>query len=364
MDKQAAKETLETEWSYVLDNPDENPLDATKYEREIRQIKEVVTGSQLTYKYILLTAALAKAVNPVVHYRALQMGSKLSGSYDARSLCHTVIVPFEKSHGERFGGSNEPFLNRPARYPEFDLSNRDRNRNAQKRLFYVLDNAQNFTGQDREFPKAFLRQTLKAMHGCSPTKVKFEFAEVETSLQATIDIVKEFLSVSGSGERLVAVSAAVFESMYGESNKMWQIKAYPVNWPDRFAKTAGDIEFYFNGKLMKATESKDKPLSESDVRHCSDKAKRHGVSEYMILVGAGVIQNHKRDIEKYIKTQLEDGINLYLLEVPQQFFPYFVYLGNKGRSVFLKKVGEYLNIIKAKMSNKREWARLLRKYSL
>jgi len=55
--------------------------------------------------------------------------------------------------------------------------------------------------------------------------------------------------------------------------------------PDRFAKTAGDIELYFNGKLMKTTESKDKPLSESDVRYCSDKAKRHGVSEYIILVG-------------------------------------------------------------------------------
>ena len=70
-----------------------------------------------------------------------------------------------------------------------------------------------------------------------------------------------------------------------------------------------------------------------------------------------------RDIEKYIKTQLEDGINLYLLEAPQQFFLYFVYLGDKGRSVFLRKVGEYLNIIKAKRSNKKEWARLLRKYS-
>ncbi len=193
--------------------------------------------------------------------------------------------------------------------------------------------------------------------------MEFKFPEVETSLQDTIDIVKEYLSVSGGGERLVAISAAVFESMYMESGENWRIKVYPVNWPDRSAKTAGDIELYFNRKLMKAAESKDKPLSESDVRHCSDKAKRHGVSEYIILVGAGVMEDHKRDIEKYVKAQLKDGINLYLLEVPEQFFPYFVYLGDMGRSVFLRKVGEYLNIIKGKRSNKKEWARLLRKYS-
>ncbi len=148
VDKQAAKQILKTSWSHVLENPDEDSLDATANAREIVQINGVITGKQLTYKYILLTAALAKAVNPDVHYRALQMGSRLSGAYDARSLCHAVIVPFEKSHGERFGGSNESFLNRPARYPEFDLSNRDRNRNAQGRLFRLLDNAQNFAGQD------------------------------------------------------------------------------------------------------------------------------------------------------------------------------------------------------------------------
>jgi hypothetical protein len=94
-------------------HPNQDFLDTSKYSQWGQQIKDIIQGKQLTYKYILLTAALAKAVNPNVHYRALQQGSKLQGAYDARSIAHRVVVPFEKSHGERFGGSNEPFLNRP-----------------------------------------------------------------------------------------------------------------------------------------------------------------------------------------------------------------------------------------------------------
>lgn len=362
VDKESASELLQTEWNYVESRQDKNFLSTKLYNQEIQWIKEIIRGKQLTYKYILLTAALAKVINPHVHYRALQKGSKLQGAYDARSLAHGVVVPFEKSHGERFGGSNEPFLNRPARYPEFDLSNRDRTRNAQERLFYLLDNCQGYFTQDKKFPKAFLRQVLKEMGSLQLTKRDFKVPPVQVSLQATVDIVNEFLQISGSGERLVAVSAAVFASMCKIFGETFQVKAYPVNWPDKFAKTAGDIEFYKASKIVRAVEVKDKPLSESDVRHCLMKAKRQGISEYIILTGAGVVATDELAITKFINSQLKQGINIYILAVPQQLFPYFVYLGENGRRVFLTKVGTYLNEIKATRANKKSWQQLIDKY--
>src|SRR4051794_30739498 len=90
----------------------------------IAQLIDVILGaSDITFKYLLVTAFLAKSVNPRIHARAIQAGSKLDGAYDARSLCHGVVVGFEKSKGNLFGLSNEPFLNKPARHPEHDGTN-------------------------------------------------------------------------------------------------------------------------------------------------------------------------------------------------------------------------------------------------
>src|SRR5664279_1500723 len=76
-------------------------------------IENVLGASDVTFKYILVTGDLAKCVSASVHARAIQVGSSLNGAYDARSLCHKVVVGFEKSKGNLFGLSNEPFVNKP-----------------------------------------------------------------------------------------------------------------------------------------------------------------------------------------------------------------------------------------------------------
>ncbi len=87
------------------------------------KITEIMANHDLTYRYILVTGILGKIVNPDIHPRALQKRSLLKGAYDARSLCHKVVVPFEHSKGDLWGLSNEPFLNKPARHPELDKNN-------------------------------------------------------------------------------------------------------------------------------------------------------------------------------------------------------------------------------------------------
>src|SRR5690606_31909732 len=78
----------------------------------------------LTYRYILTTGLLAKATDKRVNALTLQAGSNLPGAYDARSLCHKVLVPVERQLLDRgLGGSNEPFLNKPARFTEISSAN-------------------------------------------------------------------------------------------------------------------------------------------------------------------------------------------------------------------------------------------------
>ncbi len=84
----------------------------------------VIDNKHLTYKYVLFTAILSKAADQNINGLCLQAGSSLPGAYDARSICHQIIVPFEMVTLEKaLGGSNEPFLNKPARYTELSRSN-------------------------------------------------------------------------------------------------------------------------------------------------------------------------------------------------------------------------------------------------
>ena len=72
----------------------------------------VLDNNHLTYKYVLFTALLAKSTDSNINPLCLQKKSTLTGAYDARSLCHKVIVPFEMTTLRKvLGGSNEPFLN-------------------------------------------------------------------------------------------------------------------------------------------------------------------------------------------------------------------------------------------------------------
>ena len=67
---------------------------------------------------------MAKAVNKEIDALSLQAGDESDGAYDARSLCHKVLVPFEREFmPNSLGGSNEPFLNKPARFPRLTPDN-------------------------------------------------------------------------------------------------------------------------------------------------------------------------------------------------------------------------------------------------
>ncbi len=46
----------------------------------------ILNNTHKTYKYILVTALLAKAIDDNINPLALQAGAPISGAYDARSL--------------------------------------------------------------------------------------------------------------------------------------------------------------------------------------------------------------------------------------------------------------------------------------
>lgn len=87
-------------------------------------INSILSGTHKTYRYILVNALLAKSTNCNIDALSLQKGNGKGGKFDARSLCHKVIVPFEKLKLPGcLGDSNEPFLNKPARFVSLSTNN-------------------------------------------------------------------------------------------------------------------------------------------------------------------------------------------------------------------------------------------------
>lgn len=358
VDEEKAEQILQREWNNVQSG------DATKYiEQDIaKEIRGVLEGNLLTYKYILLTNILAKATNPDIHMRSMQAGENVEvhplegeGAYNARSLGHKVIVEWEKENGERLGGSNEPFLNKPARDPEFALENAARSQSAQEQLYDLLEALEQEINAGTVDSLAVLRQALYEVLQLEPQTVDYEDPS-EVPYRELEPLVEEYISTSGGGERLAAVTAGVYRTYYSQAGDGWEIKAEHANTADEFSKSAGDIEVFRENSLVKAAEVKDKPAERSDIQHSITKAREAELGEYLFVLGAGwQSQSEKSDAHNDIENAPIELILIY----PNELLSMLKFVGDAGRVEFTRVVGEYLNAMRATSANKNDWKNLV-----
>jgi len=255
----------------------------------VPHLEAVLSAPDVTFKYILVTGLLAKCVNPAVHPRALQVASKLKSAYDARSLCHEVVVKFEKPKGDLWGLSNEPSVNKQARHPEHKKTNKQlRNRKLAASLHDALEFA-NGASADEVFAMFVHVLRLSQQRAAAQPTANLQ---VETSYRRVIDFVSTFLRETDGGSRLVAVVGA-FVTLLNEGQT---VKVFPPNYADEFAKTAGDIELYQDDTLVSAYECKQRPVTLDDICHGIRKANERGPLEYCFIYSAGLAADEEEAI--------------------------------------------------------------------
>lgn len=350
VDNADAQRTLDREWNRVLNNDKHDYLDDPEAAQKIR---EVLNASQLTYKYILVTNILAKAVNPDIHYRAMQAQWDSPGAYNARSLGHDVLVEWEKDHGERLGGSNEPFLNKPARYPSFSMENSYRSEDAHTRLYDLLDRLEEKTESSEIDPVDVLRHTLYEISQLSPNTLDYDPPASDVPYADLHQLVSQYIESSGGGERLASVTAGVMKAYYGHTDgEEWEVEAENANVPDEFSKAAGDVEVFREAELVRAIEVKDKPAERSDIQHAIKKARENELSEYLFVVGQG----WRNDDERRGALGEIDNTDVELILVnPADLLGMLKFVEDAGRRQFVEVVGEFLNGMRADEINKEDW---------
>lgn len=270
-------------------------LRANKYRKKASDktgglIEEVLRGSHKTYKYILVTALLAKSTNSEIDSLSLQAGDESEGAYDARSLCHKVIVPFEREYYPNgIGGSNEPFLNKPARFTRLSEDNAVRRGNDMETLKKVIEILSSIKSAESAF--AYLSSAI-----CDISQISTEDADKyvlpdldisEADLpQTTLDYIVALTRQSFEGEICPLVVSALEHLFYDGVNK---VIPHKVNESGSSSKEVGDIDiFTTSDELLSSTEVKDKDFTKEDVEHAIHKFALSKVEKSLFIFGSKV----------------------------------------------------------------------------
>lgn len=245
----------------------------------------VIDNTHLTYKYVLFTALLSKATDPTVNALCLQKKSSLPGAYDARTICHKVIVPFEMSVLDKaLGGSNEPFLNKPARFTELSKTNAVRRGNDQDILNSLCDNLPTIkTSDDAYNCLVYLLCKLIKLRNAKASTFIFTIPDNSNLPSKLISFVMQALEQSYEGEVLTLMVAGIYYLLYSENNTL--VDVHPVNQCGASGREISDLDIFVSGDLVSSNELKDKQYSETDVRHAADKVIQAGGTKMLFIEG-------------------------------------------------------------------------------
>lgn len=256
-------------------------------------ITEILRGSHKTYKYVLFTALLAKATNEDVDILSIQAKDDSSGAYDARSLCHKVVVPFEREYvPHSLGDSNEPYLNKPARFERISLSNAVRSGNDKDILSHLVDFLPQIKTKEEAFK--YLSSAIYVLEQISlEYEQKFEIKDIQVpdkNVQAILDYIDRATEKACEGETCPLIVSSL-ESLCFPKNK---VVSHNVNECGASSKEVGDIDIYSESSstssedgmvLTSAIEVKDKDFSEQDLQHAISKFSSANINHSLFVYG-------------------------------------------------------------------------------
>lgn len=238
----------------------------------------------------MVTALLAKSTNKDVDILSLQAKDNSVGAYDARSLCHKVIVPFERStYPNSLGGSNEPFLNKPARFQRLSKTNAVRSGNDSETLESLIKILSKI--QSKKQALKYLSSALYSLQDIySGIEEKYFIPDLEiedeANPQSILDYVNTLMKNSFVGEMCPLVVAAI-EHLYYKGGKT--VVPHKVNESGASSKEVGDIDVFDNAEqLVSSIEVKDKDFTKEDVEHAITKFAQAQIEKSLFIFGKHV----------------------------------------------------------------------------
>ena len=241
----------------------------------------------LTYRYIMFTALLAKAMDSSVDILSLQAGDQSDGAYDARSLASKVVYHFQASLlGNVLDGSNsDPLVNKPGRFMRLSPKNAAASGDPQRALRLLCNDLPKITSREEAGRCVdYIVSVLLAEKAVRDSK-KEHFVSIAANMSAFN--VRQFLSnlldQGFGGAALVLVTTALYHLQFPSDE--YRIVAHPANQSGSSKHQFSDLDVFCDDRPFLGTELKDKPFSSSDVDHAAETAFGAGASSLLFVAG-------------------------------------------------------------------------------
>lgn len=357
---------LEQAWNRVVESQSaDGPIVEPLKDRLdlMADIRACLTSKIKTYHYVLPTQLLAKSVDQSLNAQSLQVAYDTAGSFDARTVAHEVIVPFDQANYRVLGGSPEPYVNNPVRVPAITVEYQAQQKNKAdwSKLIAVLEAVQE--ADNAGFTQMVFDQVLLEIYRLlSDVQVIYPTPN-RISLPATQTLLEEFLSTTSGGERMEAVCTALFQTIAQEFGIFDTVNRHKVNAADASTGMLADIECLLNGEAVLLIEVKDRSLRLMQLDSKLDQVRSRQITELLFLTrkGAETFQEEGTEITNRVQSEFASGQNIYITNFPDFALGVLILFGEKGRKAFVIKIGAELDRVNAGISHRRAWSQLLKK---
>ena len=325
----------------------------------VEAVKQSVNSSTKTYRYVLPTQVLSKLSDPSLDSRCLQKEGGGQGRFDARTIAHKVIVPFDQANENVLGGSQEPYVNNPLRVPEVSATYRraQRDKAAWDQLCLVLDAVES-TG-NRTFTRSVFKQVLTEIYRRLSTVRVVYGVPGRVSLKKAIELINRFLAEHSGGDRLLALSSALFVVIGIRFGLYSEVKRGKITAADQSSGILADLECKRrDGRIALVVEVKDRQVTISQLRAKLRTTREKQVSE-IFFVAQGTVPSEDIDVQSLIDREFASGQNVYITDLLGLSTSTLSMVGEAGRREFLAEVGSQLDKYSSDITHRKAWAALL-----
>lgn len=292
VDPRRAAEILKKHWEIITFRPKKDILKGQK--RLLETIRNSVNAEVMSYRYVLPTQLLAKLVNSSLDCRGLQKSWGVPGAFDARSLCKKVIVKFDREHENVLGGSGEPYVSKPLRWPAVTREYREHQKRKEEwdALSFVLNKVEE--KQEPKFTERVFDQVLLEVYRrLLTTRVSYPLPQ-RVSLNQVENLVRQFLSEPSGGVRPEAVLYSLLKTAGKRFGLFEQVEFSKVTTANLFARRVADFECYDPSRnLSLAADSKDRELTADEVHDKLGKMRERNIHEFLFVAYQGIKEDEQ-----------------------------------------------------------------------
>ena len=244
----------------------------------------------------------------------MQAGAPLEGAFDARSLCHKVLVPFERDFlRNSIGGSNEPFLNKPARFTHLSKNNAVRKGRDKQTLLLLIEILNSIkTSIDAQQYLACALEILKKQ--IEKKRSELESIEYSPDLVEIYEFSIRFIKKSFEGETSAIIIGTLEGLLHKYLDGNFKVITHKVNQSGASSKEIGDIDVYKEDVFYYSIEVKDKDFNEYDIEHAFNKVLKHKGEKAAFIYGIHANFNYD-SIQKIVSRYSNCGMFVVVQDI-------------------------------------------------